>query len=583
LITVYSRSGAYCGLLCTHITRALTQIAQKCFLRFEAFVSSENKEKANSISINIYGLLEDSETIGDLLSDNEVFLQRPSKYDDSYEYRNPQYFTIPETERMGIETDTDLSHDSAAVLRHRWTNDVQDMLETLLPSTTSQTWPQECVVSNRIKTPMLEHQQQALCFMREREEVHCHINSNYHRQNCLGGILADQMGLGKSLTALALVAGSIPEEDIRDGLYDTRQTLIVVPASTMSTWLEQIQVHIVPDCLRTLVYHGSRRKSAFAEMKSPHVVLTTYTTLVSDWQSKNSPLYEKEWFRVIIDEVHFIKDRTTKRFQAVCSLKGERRWCLTGTPIQNCIDDLGALLIFIRSAPFDNHREFQTQVITPLKNGDSHGLLTLRSALRAVMLRRTKQVLHLPPREDLELELALSQNERELYEIARDETEFIIEGCLESSDFSKGLSIIQSILRQRQICNHGVDLLPQGVRSRLLRRHRVKTWSKESPPEEGYPTFCEACNLEMAQDECEVPFEFCLHLVCSKCLQGQSAENDVGNLCPICNEMESRPTKEESSFRAWANELDYSGPSAKVRALLENIQQLNKEDNTAKR
>jgi SWI/SNF-related matrix-associated actin-dependent regulator of chromatin subfamily A3 len=82
-----------------------------------------------------------------------------------------------------------------------------------------------------------------------------------------------------------------------------------------------------------------------------------------------------------------------KQSQAACSLKSQHRWCLTGTPIQNRIDDFAALLQFLRVKPFDKPASFNTCIVKLLRAGDLSGIHKLRLLVNAVSLRRTKESL----------------------------------------------------------------------------------------------------------------------------------------------------------------------------------------------
>lgn len=155
----------------------------------------------------------------------------------------------------------------------------------------------------------------------------------------------------------------------------------------------------------------------------------------------------------------------------------------------------------------------------------------------------------------------------------------MISNLIHQQNFTHEFHIIQSILRQRQISNHGLDLLPLSIQAVLKRQCRVRE-VKNSIKEEGLPVFCEACNQEIEASERNAVFEHCLHLVCIKCTLGNNSESESLGACPICNDVDGgtkRVQPRVESLQAWSNEFKYSGPSSKVQALLENIKQSQQE------
>src|SRR4051794_3165764 len=95
-------------------------------------------------------------------------------------------------------------------------------------------------------------------------------------------------------------------------------------------------------------------------------------------------------------KAHVIRRRNTKQFRAISYLSAQLRWCLTGTPIQNCLEDLGSLVRFLRISPLDKVATFRKHIIHPLKSGEPDCLRNLRLLLDCVCLRRTKDLLGLP-------------------------------------------------------------------------------------------------------------------------------------------------------------------------------------------
>ncbi|KAJ9107742.1 hypothetical protein QFC21_001203 [Naganishia friedmannii] len=175
-----------------------------------------------------------------------------------------------------------------------------------------------------------------------------------------------------------------------------------------------------------------------------------------------SPLQSIEWFRVVLDEAHFIKDPSTIVSRAASYLEAERRLCLTGTPIQNKVEDVWALLRFLRLKPFDDKNVWQTYIMSLAKAGNSLGVVRLQTILRHCTLRRTKdtvskdgqRLLDLPPRVDRKVEIELSPEERAIYDAHFTQTKTNFEAMRSKKKNITYVNILQQILRLRQICDH---------------------------------------------------------------------------------------------------------------------------------
>jgi hypothetical protein len=188
-----------------------------------------------------------------------------------------------------------------------------------------------------------------------------------------GGILADGMGLGKTVQAISLICARPSEDPLR------KTTLIIAPVALMRQWEKEIERHVHPRYrLKVYVYHGSGKNVDFAKLRTYDVVLTTFGTLTSEFKQKEtrkeSTLHEAEqrdptfrrkasqklallghecmWYRVIIDEAQCIKNRQTIGSKAAHALMAVHRLVMTGTPMMNSIDELYPLIRFLRIAPY---------------------------------------------------------------------------------------------------------------------------------------------------------------------------------------------------------------------------------------
>ena len=176
-----------------------------------------------------------------------------------------------------------------------------------------------------------------------------------------------------------IALGSCKNRKTEDECHDLgpNTTLIVCPPTVLSTWITQIKEHTTPGSLKVYKYHGKRTSDA-AELWRFDIVFTTYTTLSSEKNDPESPIKKIEWWRIILDEAHVIRNVTAQQSQAVMHLKGKKRWLVTGTPIQNGSFDLFAFMTFLRFEPFSIKHYWQCLVQCPLSKGRASGLSRLQ-------------------------------------------------------------------------------------------------------------------------------------------------------------------------------------------------------------
>lgn len=261
---------------------------------------------------------------------------------------------------------------------------------------------------------------------------------------------------------------------------------------------------------------------------------------------------------------HVIRNRMAKVYQAAHALKGKHRWCLTGTPIQNRVEDLGALIAFLRVKPFDSVSTFQRTFVDPVNHGDRRGWERLKALVVATSLRSTKEAieedLQLPARSETVQDVRLDAQDRQLYSSIK-------RYCVRAIE-SKGavMSCFQMILRLRQICNHGRDLLPQSLRDWLDQGMQINSNTDTTA------TFCEQCNSEI-NDVDSVVLD-CLHQICASCRRSSpSVDEQKRTSCPLCSN-DPDAAKAEDRRREYEPRPYLAGPyrpSAKVKALLKRL------------
>ncbi|KAK6351285.1 hypothetical protein TWF718_004450 [Orbilia javanica] len=226
-----------------------------------------------------------------------------------------------------------------------------------------------------------------------------------------GGILADDMGLGKTIQSISLLLSN-PMPSSKTHSTEEREkylkehkipsdthkgTLIVAPLALIKQWEKEIKDK-TDGRFRVLVHHGPSRTRSGKDLKTYDVVVTTPQVLVSEHKDSVPDALigclDVRWWRVIIDEAHTIKNHLAKSTIACYALKSHYRWCLTGTPLQNNVDELQSLIRFLRVDPYADKGKWK-QDITRLLTSNKAGLALkrIRALLGSIMLRRTKAVL----------------------------------------------------------------------------------------------------------------------------------------------------------------------------------------------
>lgn len=154
---------------------------------------------------------------------------------------------------------------------------------------------------------------------------------------------------------------------------------------------------------------------------------------------------------------HFIRNRTSKQFKACKKLDSQRRWCLTGTPIQNCLDDLASLVSFLKIQPFESPTSFQKLILDPLEKDSLHRCRNIELLLRSLFLRRDVSHLSLPEIINVEEVVKFTQEERAAYGniIDKSRLELEREVCKVDRSLSKYNVMFIAMNNLRRYCNSG--------------------------------------------------------------------------------------------------------------------------------
>jgi superfamily II DNA or RNA helicase len=267
---------------------------------------------------------------------------------------------------------------------------------------------------------------------------------NFLREVQLGGLLADDMGLGKTIQTLCVLRSGFDGE-LR------RQTLVVSPTSVLRNWKAEIE-KFRPG-LTAAIYHGPTRSlDADAD-----VILTTYAILRLDIEQ----LSAREWDTAVLDEAQAIKNPTSKVARAAYRLRAKFKVALTGTPVENHLEDLWSQFHYLQAGLLGGRSDFNDRYVRPIAIGDEAAAKRLRRRIRPFVLRRLKSEVatELPPRTDVVLRCELSTEERRIYDAVRAATQTdIVERLTQGNNV---LQVLEALLRLRQAACHSA-LLPGG-------------------------------------------------------------------------------------------------------------------------
>lgn len=260
----------------------------------------------------------------------------------------------------------------------------------------------------------------------------------------LGGVLADDMGLGKTIQALAHLL-----TEKAAGRAD-RPSLVVAPTSLMFNWKREAE-RFAPS-LRVVILQGPKRQEHFDNIAEQDLVLTTYALLPRDLEV----LRAQPWHLLILDEAQAIKNPRSKGAQAARSLDARHRLCLTGTPLENHLGELWSLMDFLMPDLLGDERGFRRLFRNPIeRHGEHERTGPLRRRIAPFLLRRTKEEVaaELPPKTEILREVALADDQRDLYETLRLALHEKVRKEVERKGLAQsGIIILDALLKLRQCC-----------------------------------------------------------------------------------------------------------------------------------
>ncbi|XP_011095177.1 helicase-like transcription factor CHR28 [Sesamum indicum] len=485
-----------------------------------------------------------------------------------------------------------------------------------------------------LSVSLLRHQKIALAWMLSKESSGL----------CLGGILADDQGLGKTVSMIALIqmqkaleAKSKPKDSCNTrtealnlddddatsacvALDDANQfkesddftilpqasntikgfhsrrptagTLIVCPASVLRQWARELDEKVTDRArLSVLIYHGGNRTKDPVALAKYDAVLTTYAIVTNEvpkqplveedddeqkdgeryglssafsmekkqkksankkskkgkkeidmsaFDSNSGTLARVKWSRVVLDESQTIKNHRTQVARACCSLRAKRRWCLSGTPIQNSVDELFSYFRFLRYDPYDKYKTFGSSIKALISRDSVKGYKKLQVVLRNIMLRRTKgtlidgePIITLPPKKIHLTRVDFSLEERTFYNKLEADSRKQFKAYAAAGTVNQNYAnILLLLLRLRQACDH--PLLVKGFGSDPV--GKVSSEMAKMLPKELLVNLLKQLETSLAIClVCRDPPEnavvtMCGHVFCYQCVSDYLTGED--NTCP---------------------------------------------------
>lgn len=263
----------------------------------------------------------------------------------------------------------------------------------------------------------------------------------------LGACLADDMGLGKTIQLIAFLLHLQEKSDLEAPI------LLVCPTSVLGNWEREVKKF--GPTLKVLVHHGDKRakgKAFAAVIKKKDLIVTSYSLVFRDAKEFQSI----KWQGVVLDEAQNIKNSEAKQSQAVRQIEGNFRIALTGTPVENRLQELWSILEFLNPGYLGPRNFFQRRFAIPIeKYGDRESLQSLRSLVRPFILRRLKTdksiIQDLPEKQEMTVFCGLAVQQADLYQK-------IVEESIAQLESAEGIQrrgmILALLVKLKQLCNH---------------------------------------------------------------------------------------------------------------------------------
>lgn len=280
----------------------------------------------------------------------------------------------------------------------------------------------------------------------------------------LNGILADEMGLGKTIQAMAFLAHLAEEKNIWGPF------LVVAPASVLNNWADEVN-RFCPEFKILPYWGGLQERTVLRKNINPkrlyrkdavfHMLITSYQLLVTD----EKYLRRVKWQYMVLDEAQAIKSSTSIRWKTLLSFNCRNRLLLTGTPIQNNMAELWALLHFIMPTLFDSHEQFNEWFSKGIESHAEHGgtlnehqLNRLHSILKPFMLRRVKKdvITEMTNKKEVVIPCTLSSRQQAFYQAIKNKISVadLFDNTGGHLNEKKVLNLMNIVIQLRKVCNH---------------------------------------------------------------------------------------------------------------------------------
>ena len=369
-----------------------------------------------------------------------------------------------------------------------------------------------------------------------------------------GGLLLDEMGLGKSLSILALI--------VNRGVFGC--TLIVVPKNVLYNWENEIRKHVREGLLKYTFYYGvDRNKKDYSDYD---VILTTYSTVRQEFSPENHQFdagcmfHTKVFERIVLDEAHALRTKTALQSRACRALMGNCRWGLTGTPIINRVEDLYPFFSFLRFYPLADWEYFQQKIVNEITFRPREIFDHICDSLLKCAIRHTKsEVLTTLVRHNHRLILPMSQSEIDYYKYLRFNFAARTTHLLEM--YNRSHASHKSVAQRIQFCTITIlTKLRQAACSRELVGLEVEQLRD-------YDIIKNGCCVCLSSNKLAWHLEPCQHYVCSYC------EELIGKECPLCQTYcNATPLGSSSTTVEYDNFVVSSSQSTKTAQVVRLIQ-----------
>jgi superfamily II DNA or RNA helicase len=266
--------------------------------------------------------------------------------------------------------------------------------------------------------------------------------SHLHRLG-IGRILADDMGLGKTLMAMSLLVKAKEKEG-------GKPSLVVAPTSVLDVWVDEAKRHA--PTLNVLKWHGRERKGLKELAPDTDIVVTSYALLRRDI---DNALGNVDFRYLMLDEAQHVKNASTEAWKSARAVRSDQRMALTGTPIENRVEELWAIMEVVAPGLLGTSKNFDKRYGKPIAKGDISRLEELRMRTQPVILRRKKEDVakDLPPKIETIMRCEMDDEQRGLYLRVLAEVRADVQKALSVHAKSRARApILAALMRLRQVC-----------------------------------------------------------------------------------------------------------------------------------